>query len=113
MPPPCTLSPISSQREYSAEGKELLLNSLPPPPPYTVLVSDLGILAPPSDVLLPLPFAISIPEKWAFWSKERHLAASKEIIRNIDLECKPGELLAMSVHRLDILAHHNSDLLSP
>ncbi|KAG9082294.1 hypothetical protein FS749_006963 [Ceratobasidium sp. UAMH 11750] len=75
-----------------AESKDVL-QTLPPPPAFHLLVDGLTIAVPPPRRALPLPFAISLSQ----WMSKSNAAddGQKTIIRDVSLRCDNGEMMAI------------------
>ncbi|KAF8305817.1 hypothetical protein DL93DRAFT_2232864 [Clavulina sp. PMI_390] len=70
-----------------------VLSTLPPPPPFDLLVRDLTVGIPPPAQYLPLPIPIPVP---TFLRQEvDQQGGSKAILTNISAECNAGEMLAI------------------
>ncbi|KAG8839536.1 hypothetical protein FRC18_010315 [Serendipita sp. 400] len=68
-------------------------STLPLPPAYDLFIKDFTIGVPRPQTYLPLPVPIPYP---AFLSKKRDMAYLNEtIIRNVDVKCGSGEVLAI------------------
>lgn len=68
---------------------------LPPPPAFDLFIQSLAIGVPPPERYLPLPVPIPVPR---FLLRKKDTAyISQTIIRDVDVKCGSGEVLAMYV----------------
>ncbi|GAA5959155.1 hypothetical protein JCM21900_001409 [Sporobolomyces salmonicolor] len=73
---------------------ESLLAQLRPPAPYAVVVSGLTITAPIPRWTIPMAVPVSVP-MWAQRHLQRAQPLPKELVREVNLEVNPGEVLAI------------------
>ncbi|KAF8310725.1 P-loop containing nucleoside triphosphate hydrolase protein [Clavulina sp. PMI_390] len=91
--PPSTTAEPQLHRETSRKHTNDILSSLPPPPPFDLVVRDLTVGVPPPAQYLPLPIPIPVP---SFLRKQNDQpGSSKAILTNISAECNAGEMLAI------------------
>lgn len=80
----------SAKRRTAVDGL-----TLPPPPAFDLQVTSLSIGVPAPERYLPLPVPIPYPQ---FLSRKKNLDyLTQTIIRDVDVKCGSGEVLAMCV----------------
>lgn len=74
------------------------LSSLRPPPPYSVFVTNLTIIAPVPPVTIPLAVPIPIPGfiSRRLGPRSRGADPPRELVRSANLQVEPGEVLAIA-----------------
>jgi hypothetical protein len=83
--------PEPESRRTAVDG----LTSLPPPPAFDLFIQGLSIGVPAPERYLPLPVPIPVPQ---FLSRKKDLDyLTQTIIRDVDVKCGSGEVLAMYV----------------
>ncbi|CEQ39426.1 SPOSA6832_00937 [Sporobolomyces salmonicolor] len=73
---------------------ESLLAQLRPPAPYAIVVSGLTITAPIPRWTIPMAVPVTVP-MWAQRRLQRTQPLPKELVREVNLEVNPGEVLAI------------------
>jgi len=80
--------------------EDMLMMSLPPPPPFDMIVENLTIGVPLENKELPLPFPVPVPtvvKNWFRKKKEGGEEGPGVIVKNVSTRCASGEMLAMYV----------------
>ncbi|GAA6063063.1 hypothetical protein JCM10212_003008 [Sporobolomyces blumeae] len=83
----------SGEVEDLAAADPSLLSQLNPTP-YACVVDDLTISAPVPQWTIPMAIPITVP-RWVQRRLQKDEAVPKTLVRNVDLDVKPGEVLAI------------------
>lgn len=92
-----TMADASNDAEpSSAPLADSILSTLKPPPPYSVSVHDLTICAPVIPWTIPLGVPVPVPAfiRRAIKGKDND-EIPRELVRSVNLQVVPGEVLAM------------------